>query len=247
MVLYWLKHLDNALIFKDIGGFYMDEYRSQKHLDFEEVLKNRKYYEELFSEGSEDLKRILVYCFDNGIETYMCCRGHDYFTDSFAIFSIPNDNVKLIDSMIQSTRDIIGVLFSIGQDHNKEAMLVDIRLPFSSDYYAACFFQKLYEGLSKSDNYKDPGKDVKRIIELLKKVRHTSYELFFQNRSLLPDKKYHAWLTLADGKSPIHKSSVLEEDYDYQQLMNVTPEYIFQKIDRLTNEAEERGVQKIKI
>lgn len=59
-----------------------DPYEYQKkefgEIDFSfDVIKNRKEeYADVFSEGSESLKKLLCYLWENNIETAACCTGH---------------------------------------------------------------------------------------------------------------------------------------------------------------------------
>ena len=45
---------------------------------------------ELFSEGNELLKNLLLKMWDRGIETYACCSGHEGKSDPYIFFSINN-------------------------------------------------------------------------------------------------------------------------------------------------------------
>ena len=46
--------------------------------DFSNLTDEKKEeYAEMFSEGNEDLKRLLIKMWDNGIQTYASCAGHD--------------------------------------------------------------------------------------------------------------------------------------------------------------------------
>lgn len=42
----------------------------------EEILKDKERFAKEFSEGNPMLEQILLFCFNNGIETFGCCAGH---------------------------------------------------------------------------------------------------------------------------------------------------------------------------
>ena len=63
-------------------GFNMEEIRlNQNDLckdDKDIKVKNAKE----FSEGSKALEEFLLYLWDNNINTFGCCKGHEYYIDS---------------------------------------------------------------------------------------------------------------------------------------------------------------------
>ena len=76
-------------------------------IEKEEIMRNKAYYAEKFCEGDENLKSVLMFCFDKGIETVGCCAGHT--KKDGTVESIPHIVFKLcpeteiyIDNLIAS-------------------------------------------------------------------------------------------------------------------------------------------------
>ena len=69
---------------------------------FEEVLKDKEYYIELFSEGNDGLRDLLRYCFDNNITTLSCC-GDD---TPMVVFIINDQNRAILEHLYSSLKDL---------------------------------------------------------------------------------------------------------------------------------------------
>lgn len=55
-----------------------------------------------FSEGNESLKKLLLYCFENGIQTRACCAGHEDKKQSpYITFEFNEKNLQAIIKIIQ--------------------------------------------------------------------------------------------------------------------------------------------------
>lgn len=91
------------------------------------TIKEKNQFAEDFSEGSKELKNLLLKMWDNGIETIACCAGHENGTGklkilspyiSFYIDNFNNENLKRIVSEIIDgcSKGVIGLSFSIRND-----------------------------------------------------------------------------------------------------------------------------------
>lgn len=65
-----------------------------------------------FSEGNENLKKLLMFCFENGIKTTSCCSGHNGEKRPYVQFELNEQNMKAILKMLKqlSLGDVINNL-----------------------------------------------------------------------------------------------------------------------------------------
>lgn len=65
-----------------------------------------------FSEGNENLKKLLMFCFENGIKTTSCCSGHNGEKRPYVQFEFNEQNMKAILKMLKqlSLGDVINNL-----------------------------------------------------------------------------------------------------------------------------------------
>lgn len=65
-----------------------------------------------FSEGNENLKKLLMFCFENGIKTTSCCSGHNGEKRPYIQFELNAQNMKAILKMLKqlSLGDVINNL-----------------------------------------------------------------------------------------------------------------------------------------
>lgn len=65
-----------------------------------------------FSEGNENLKELLMFCFENGIKTTSCCSGHNGEKRPYVQFELNEQNMKAILKMLKrlSVGDVINNL-----------------------------------------------------------------------------------------------------------------------------------------
>lgn len=171
----------------------MEGYQFGKHLALEKILENKNYYAELFSEGNADLKRILTYCFDHNIGTYMCCTGHfndeDEFEEPFIMLNIPYSNKELIYSIVSSLYDVEDVFIKIGKKYEKDVIELDAR-----SYCSNRFFKKFYKGITNLNNAKNVAPEVIKIVETLNQFNHPPYDLYFRSSYVDGSMQYETWV-----------------------------------------------------
>ena len=71
-----------------------------------------------FSEGNEELRQLLIYCFENGIKTRACCAGHDHGdrkTNPYINFEFEESNMNAIASIIKSMIEEKGISIDISK------------------------------------------------------------------------------------------------------------------------------------
>ncbi|MFA5408448.1 MAG: hypothetical protein WC343_06725 [Bacilli bacterium] len=168
----------------------MADYQFGESLSLNEILKNKEYYAQLFSEGDKMLEKILLYCFDNKIETYMCCAGHfDEEKPAFFVMNIPYASKKLIYSIVSSLYNAENTIIRLGKKSNKEAIQVDF-----CSHYGASFFESLYDGITNLKNADNIGPDVIAVVEILNKFMNPSYDLYFEYHGMADKTKCHTWV-----------------------------------------------------
>ncbi len=139
-----------------------------KVVKFEDVLKDKERFLKLFSEGDENLRELLDYCFDNDINTRGCCKGHDYRKDSypFIAFDIADYNSKHARNIFNNL-DKQGLVFSfdIGSkllgptmyiknlDKDRENFFIDIKesLDHNDLKQAKMFLRRSFELLEDTN------------------------------------------------------------------------------------------------
>lgn len=199
-----------------VGGSFMDKYEFGEHLDFDKVLDNKEYYADLFSEGNKKLRKILMHCFNNKIETYMCCTGHVEEYSPFIMFYIPYSNKKLIYSIVSSVYDVDGVTIILGKDHAKEGIQVDIR-----SYYGNWFFEDVYKGLTDLNNSLRATPDIKNIIEIVNKFDKPSCDLIFRRTKQFDYTDHYSMSVDYIDSDKVKHLYILKEELDYEQVIDL--------------------------
>lgn len=151
------------------------------HIPCEIVWKKPEYYAELFSDGCESLKELLLLCFEKKISTYICSNGKK------------EDFPYMLFFMYQEDRDImcriLAKLYSVGEGHtiqlikmpdkNYIALNVTQFSPWV-DYY---IHDLLREAIAEKEKVQLP-KEIKSIIKILDNHNHPSLGLKFEYRYL---------------------------------------------------------------
>lgn len=214
----------------------MNEYQFGKHLEFEEVLKDKGHYAKIFSEGSSTLEKLLMRCFDEHIETYMCCIGHEEGDAPFIMLYIPYSDKELIYNIIDSIYDLDGVIIRLGKEHDTQKLLVDIK-SYSSDY----FFRPMYNGVSKGYKSKKLYQDIITEIEILNRFYHESYDLYFETSKYNGNRLYTLYANyISMGEfGPVKHHAILRESLDYNTIINTKESFSEKRL----NQAEQKIIQ----
>ena len=134
-----------------------------KVVKFEDVMKDKQRFLKLFSEGDDNLKETLEYCFDNNISTRGCCKGHSYRKDSypFIAFDISEDNYDHIRNLFNNLeKDGLVFSFDIGSKLLGPTMYVKCL-----DEEKKTFFNEVTKSL-KERNLMQPKMFLRRSFEL---------------------------------------------------------------------------------
>ena len=145
-----------------------------KVVKFEDVMKDKERFLKLFSEGDQNLRDLLEYCFDNEINTRGCCKGHSYRKDSypFIAFDISENNINHARNIFNNLEKN-GLVFSfdIGSKLLGPTMYVKCLDAERTD-----FFIDMKESL-KNDNLKQPKLFLRRSFELFKDTNILDFNL----------------------------------------------------------------------
>ena len=199
-----------------IGGNKMEEYQFGKHLAYEEVLKNKAYYAHIFAEENPTLEKLLMTCFDKGIETYMCCTAHEEGDAAFLMLHIPYSQKELIHKIVSSVYYQRDVIIRLGKEHNHKGILVDMK-----SYSGGYFFNNLLKELSTERPIIKINPDVAKTLEILNQFNHDSYDLYFETSNYAGQRSYEVYanyITIEDGR-PVRHRYVLDKKIKYQDLV----------------------------
>ncbi len=166
------------------------DYEFGKHLEFKEVLKNKEYYAELFSEENKDLKNLLFNLWENNIETYMCCVGHVEDDAAYIMLYLPFNDPKIYN-IINSVITLKDVQIRLGKEHKTEKLLIDIR-SFSNNF----FFKKINDNLN---NVKEVKPEIKNIISVLEKFNYKTTDLYYEIINNKFGQKLNVYLNYTKG------------------------------------------------
>ena len=131
-----------------------------------------------FSEGNEDLRKLLLYCFQNNLETKACCAGHPERFDGvngtpYILFEYNENSSQAILSIIKKLIKQKGVELSL--DNTNELFGKSFRVRFNT-------LEADWEGVLKAcQNREKDGKSYKlpstmrRIIDFLEKDEENVY------------------------------------------------------------------------
>lgn len=151
----------------------MIDYQFGKHLNFNEVLKNKDYFAKIFSEGNPDLEKLLLDLWDREIETYMCCTGHEIGDAAYVMVYLPLDDKERMYNVISSVYNLTGVSTRIGREHQKDSILIDVK-----SYITDRFFRTINSNLDKNISKNEVDVEIYNIIEMLSKFNYENYDLY---------------------------------------------------------------------
>lgn len=224
----------------------MSEYQFGQHLSFEEVLKEKEHYAKIFSEENPMLEKLLMRCFNNKVETYMCCTGHEEGDAAFLMLYIPYSNKELIYSIVNSVYDLNEVIIRLGKEHNREGILVDVK-SYSTDY----FFDLMYDGISMTPSTRRANGEIVNAVELLNKFNHDSYDLYVETSKSGDKRRYtiYADYTSMTPTGPRKQYYALREDCNYNRVISATECFSESKMEQKIREVAEcdaKDSQKVK-
>lgn len=224
----------------------MTEYKSKEHIPMSEVIKNKNYYAKLFSEGNKLLEKLLKYCFNNGIDTYMCSAGEEGENDApFFALHVSFENKELIYNILNSVYRLEGTTIKLSKNIDNKDIFVNV-----GSFYDDKFFESIYNGLlniNKSDN-QTVRPDIANIVEILNSFNNQTYNLVFESIRIVDGKrKYQVWLDyLTKDDKEIKYLHVFKEEYDYNNVVKLNEFYSNDVLEKKALEIEEDCVKKCK-
>lgn len=223
-------------------GIKMSEYKSKEHLPMSEVVKNKSYYAKLFSEGNSLLERLLMYCFNNGINTYMCSAGEEGENDApYFALHVPYENKELIYNILGSIYGLEGTVIKLSKNIDNKDIFVNV-----GSFYGDVFFEHIHNGLQNINNKKNVSPDIANIVEILNKFNNSSYNLVFESNVISGGKrKYNVWLDyIVKEDRQIKYLYVFKEQYDYHNVIKLREFYNREALDEKASKIEENYIKK---
>jgi hypothetical protein len=185
------------------------KYQFGTNLEFKKALSNKTYFATLFAEGSESLKELLLYCFNNNIVVNSCCCGHfDNYSYNHKIgyvnFDVTNNNDAVINSVINSiyyNPDVNFEFIKLFYD-KKIHLLIKIINPFSdTDIYATILNDiKIQNGIIMKQE------DIRIILKVLKEHNYYNFDIKIEKRTQC---KNEPFLLMADYNYDQERKNVL--------------------------------------
>lgn len=219
----------------------MAEYKSKEHIPMSEVIKNKNYYAKLFSEGNRLLEKLLIYCFNNGIDTYMCSAGEEGENDApYFALHVSYENKELIYNILSSVYDLEGTIIKLSKNIDNKDIFVNV-----GSYYGNVFFENILDGLRNIDSKKAVSLDIINIVEILNKFNNPSYNLVFESNIISNGKrKYNVWLDyIIKEDKHVKYLYVFKEKYDYHKIVQLSEFYNSEALDEKALEIEESYVK----
>ena len=125
----------------------------------------------LFSEGNEDLKKLLIKMWNNGIQTYACCAGHDESeikasngpipsTNPYIYFDVktlsPEQQYKLFKAIIKSTKNVKLIeKFSLTLDEYMGFEKHGLTIRMKKDKQCYRYLNDMFDNVFKKENIFD--------------------------------------------------------------------------------------------
>ena len=186
--------------------------------DFSKLTDEKKLeYAEMFSEGNEDLKRLLIKMWGDGIQTYASCAGHDrseakeiaggYMmnTDPYIFFDIKKLNEKqqklLFKSLIVASKktDLVQIFEFVPDTHmgfERHGLTIRMKNEKNSyailnDIYASVMKTSILDNLKNyyenNKNYYQIINDIDKILDMFNKESEQSINKDNKNNNLTKD------------------------------------------------------------
>ncbi len=167
----------------------MGDYQFGPHIKIKEVLKNEKYYAKIFSEGNKQLELLLLKLWEYGIETYMCCTGHEWGDTPYIMMYVPLDKINIAYDIINCVYNDPTIMIKLGREFINDGILIDIRSYVKSD-----FFKTINDYLNDM-KIKTEGNDViNSALKLLTNFDYDNYDLYWQIVNYEENKKHNLFL-----------------------------------------------------
>ncbi len=153
----------------------MEKYQFGKHLEMEKLLKKKKHYAEVFSEGNPELENLLLNLWKHEIETYMCCTGHEWEDTPYIMMYIPKTKKDMIYKIVNCIYEKDHMMVKLGNEYKKEGIMVDIRSYVSSD-----FFKDIDDILDKEIPKEKINNDIIEAVELVSNFEYDKFDLYWE-------------------------------------------------------------------
>lgn len=153
----------------------MDNYQFGNQLSFAEVLKDKNKYVEIFSEGDKHLKKLLKFCFDNNIETNLCCKGHSEEQPMYIKFNINRNKLDNLYRIIKAAVNNSSVVLEFCKRANDDyASLWLVAYDFSK---TEKIFNDLYHELKQHKQIRGINLNLKHLLTVVKNFNYPNYDL----------------------------------------------------------------------
>ncbi|MDD2518585.1 MAG: hypothetical protein PHG18_01700 [Bacilli bacterium] len=153
----------------------MNNYQFGKQLNIKEVMKNKEYYAKVFSEGSIELEALLLKLWNNNIETFMCCTGHEMDDAAYIMMYLPTTNKELMYTIINSVYNEDQTYITVGKEHDREEILIDIK-----SYCGGNFFKKINVSLDNPITNNKVENNIYNMIGILSEFNYKTFDLYYE-------------------------------------------------------------------
>ena len=215
----------------------MEDYKFGTSLAFEEVLKDKEKYVEIFSEGNRQLKELLLLCFDNGIETNLCCAGHGEDEIGYIKFNASKNKKSHINALINLVSSIPNVSLELSKHHTDDYVSLWIKT------YRPDIYEILYEILNYAIHNKKNGleisSDIKTMLKILENFKRKNYSLIFVTNNIKGVNRHSIliYYQIIKGEDNYIRRYILSSNIDNYDLENIKEEQLRMKLSYKINKA----------
>lgn len=153
----------------------MIDYQFGKQLNIQEVMKNKSHYAKVFSEGCTELENLLLKLWNNNIETFMCCTGHEMDDAAYIMMYLKTTNKELMYTIIDAVYNEDQTYITIGKEHDRDDILIDIK-----SYCGGKFFENINKCLDNPIIISKLDSNIYNMVEILSKFNYKTFDLYYE-------------------------------------------------------------------
>ncbi len=169
--------------------------------EMDEILLDKEKYAEQFSEGDEDLKALLFWCWENNFPTLACCCGHGEGESGYVSFRIINKNYDLFFYLYETLK-------------NKKGYNL---------YIYATHFGVILKGTKNETNFKD-------LLEIIKGFRPTKSESLKDILKIIEnDNKFTSHIRIYPFKNSMSVNLHVIYDLNRASVEEIKKDFLFLK------------------
>lgn len=177
----------------------MNNYQFGNELSFVEVLKDKKKYARIFSEGDKYLERLLNYCFNHHLETNLCCAGHSEEEPMYIKFNISRNSQEQINQIIGSVINNYKVNIELCKRAND-----DYASFWIMSYYLGegeQIFNNIYYALKEGKVFTKIHPNFSLLLKMVKGFNYSDYDLTLGTKGAEKGKKWFCTLQYVKMKN----------------------------------------------